>query len=248
MDILPAIDLRGGKVVRLMQGDYTRQKTYSPDPAEVARQFVAAGAKWIHVVDLDAARSGKCVNGESVRSICRAVEAKIELGGGARDEQSIDAMLGMGVSRVVVGSAAMKDWPWFERLILRHNDLAGMIALGLDARDGMLAVHGWTEQLETAAVEVAARIKGWPLCAIVATDISRDGMLEGVNIEAIAEIIAATDVPVIASGGVSSLADVRACKRIGCAGAIVGRAWYEGKIDLAQACKIADEDEDTAEA
>jgi len=242
MEILPAIDLRDGKVVRLAQGDYDRQTTYHDDPAAVARLFVQAGAKWVHVVDLDAARTGTPANAAAVREIVQAVgaDARVELGGGARDTEAVRRMLDSGVARVVVGSAAMKDWAWFEALVA-CEDLAGKLALGLDARDGRLAAHGWTEQLETSAADLARRTRGWALGAIVYTDIARDGMLSGVNIQATAEIIRATDVPVIASGGVSSLDDVRACARIGCAGAIIGRAWYEEKIDLTEACIAAGE-------
>ena len=239
MEILPAIDLRGGKVVRLAQGDYDRQTTYADDPVSVAKAFVAAGARWIHMVDLDAARTGTPTNTASVSAVAAAVDARIQLGGGARDEAAIDAMLAGGVARVVVGSAALRDWAWFEGLLARA-DLAGRLALGLDARGGRVAAQGWTEQLATTAVELARRTRGRPLGAIVYTDISRDGMLGGVNVEATAEIVAATDVPVIASGGVGSLEDVRRCKAIGCAGAIVGRAYYEGAIDLAGAVRAAE--------
>jgi phosphoribosylformimino-5-aminoimidazole carboxamide ribotide isomerase len=242
VEILPAIDLRDGKVVRLAQGDYDRQTIYHDDPVAVAKLFVQAGAKWIHVVDLDAARTGTPSNAGAVLAVVQAVgaDASVELGGGARDTAAVQRMLESGVARVVVGSAAMKDWAWFEALVAR-GDLAGKLALALDARDGRLAARGWTEQLETSAADLARRARGWPLGAIVYTDIARDGMLSGVNLQATAEIIRATDVPVIASGGISSLDDVRQCARIGCAGAIIGRAWYEGKIDLAEACLAAAE-------
>ena len=242
MEILPAIDLCGGKVVRLAQGEYDRQTIYHDDPVAVAKLFVQAGAKWIHVVDLDAARTGTPSNAGAVLAVVQAVgaDARVELGGGARDTAAVQRMLESGVARVVVGSAAMKDWAWFEVLVAR-GELAGKLALALDARDGRLAARGWTEQLETSAADLARRARGWPLGAIVYTDIARDGMLSGVNLQATAEIIRATDVPVIASGGISSLDDVRQCARIGCAGAIIGRAWYEGKIDLAEACLAAAE-------
>ena len=240
MEVLPAIDLREGKVVRLSRGDYARQTTYHDDPVSVARDFVAAGARWIHRVDLDAARTGRPTNTAAVAAVASAVDAKIELGGGARDTRTVEAMLAGGVDRVVIGSAALTDWAWFEKLAGRQ-EMAGKLALGLDARRGRLAVQGWTEQLETTALEIAARVAGWPLGAIVYTDIARDGMLSGVNIEATAEIVAATDAPIIASGGVSCLDDVAACRRIGCAGAIIGRAYYEGAVDLARAVEIAGE-------
>lgn len=239
MDILPAIDLRDGKVVRLAQGDYARQTTYDDDPVAVASRFVSAGARWIHMVDLDAARTGRPANGDAVRAVADSVDARVQLGGGARSTAAVESMLGGGAARVVVGSAALKDWAWFEKLASR-DDLAGKLALGLDARSGRLAVRGWTEQLETSALEIAERVRGWPLGAIVYTDISRDGMLTGVNVEATAEVIAATDVPVIASGGVASLEDVCRCRQIGCAAAIIGRAYYEGRVDLAQALKAAE--------
>lgn len=243
MDILPAIDLREGKVVRLRQGDYARQTTYCDDPAAVAGQFVAAGARWIHVVDLDGARAGRPMNLPAVRAVAGAAGgARVQLGGGARDDAAVEDMLAAGASRVVVGSAALNDWAWFERLLGRR-DLAGRIALGLDARQGRLAVHGWMSQLDTTALEVAGRFRGagGPRpAAIVYTDIARDGMLSGPNVQATAELVAAAAVPVIASGGIRGLDDVRQCRRIGCAGAIIGRACYEGTIDLAQAFAAAE--------
>ena len=238
MYVLPAIDLRDGRVVRLARGDYGRQTTYSDDPASVARDFAAAGATWIHVVDLDAARSGVPTNLPAVRAVREAVDLAVELGGGARTTETVYALLAEGVSRVVVGSGALRDWAWFERLV-RRDDLAGKVALGLDARSGRLAVHGWTEQVEATAVEVASRVRSWPLGAVIYTDIARDGMLTGVNVEATRRVIGATDVPVIASGGVRSIQDVRRCRRIGCAGMIVGKAYYEGRLDLAEACRVA---------
>lgn len=238
MLVLPAIDLRDGKVVRLSQGDYDRQTEYSDDPASVAEQFVSAGAMWIHVVDLDAAREGRPRNTAVVENIRREVSIRMELGGGARNEDAIERMLETGVDRVVVGSAAVKDWQWFEGL-LKRADLAGKLALGLDARDGRLAVHGWTEQSDTTADELARRVSGSDLGAIVYTDIARDGMLSGVNVEATERVIEATDIAVIASGGVGSIDDVVRCREIGCEGVIIGRAWYEGRIDLSEAIALA---------
>lgn len=234
MYILPSIDLRAAKVVRLARGDYDAQTVYSDDPVAVASQFAQAGAQWMHVVDLDAAKTGQRVNAASVEAIRNAVDLKIELGGGARDERTIRAMLEGGISRVVVGSAALADWQWFEGL-LGDVDLAGKLALGLDARNGRLAAEGWTTQTDLLATDLAGRVCGSDLAAIVYTDIDRDGMLTGVNIEMTERLVSATDVPIIASGGVGSIADIRLCRSIGCRGAIIGRAYYEGKIDLAQA-------------
>jgi len=239
MDILPAIDIRSGKVVRLSQGDYERQTVYADDAVKVAEEFVSAGARWIHMVDLDAARSGAPTNTGVVAAVCRAIgsRAHVQFGGGLRRREAIDTMIGAGVSRLVIGSAALKDWPWFEQLLGDAGLGNDHLALGLDARDGRLAAEGWTESSAQTAVELAGRVRGSGLGAIVYTDIARDGMLTGPNLPATADVIAATDVPVIASGGMSGMDDLVACRQAACAGAIVGRAYYEGKIDLAAACR-----------
>lgn len=238
MEILPAIDLRGGKIVRLAQGDYDRQTVYGDDPLGVAKEFVSAGAEWIHVVDLDAARTGRRANGEAISAICGGGGARVELGGGIRDEAAVAEALALGVSRVIIGSAALKDWQWFAELACR-NDLAGKVALGLDARSGELAAHGWTAPSGLTVTEVAGRARELPLAAIIYTDIERDGMLTGPDLETTAELVELTGMPVIASGGIGELSDIIGCKEIGCAGVIVGRAYYEGRIDLAEACRIA---------
>lgn len=244
MEILPSIDLLGGKVVRLSQGDYARRTHYDDDPVGVARQFVAAGARWIHMVDLDAARSGRPTNTSAIRDVCGAVApdgVKVECGGGIRDVEAVEALRAAGAARLVIGSAAMKNWPWFEGLLAGEAFGAEMFALGLDARDGLLAAEGWTEQLSLAATDLAERVRGTGLGAIVYTDIARDGMLSGTNLPATRQIVLSTDVPVIASGGVASIEDVRGCGELGCAGVIIGRAWYEGRIDLARACEVGRE-------
>jgi phosphoribosylformimino-5-aminoimidazole carboxamide ribotide isomerase len=241
MEILPAIDLLDGKVVRLAQGDYQRSTRYADDPSAVAGRFAAAGAKWVHVVDLDAAKSGRVSNMPAVRAIIAAAGLGVEFGGGMRDDAAIESMLAAGVARVVVGSAAVKDWAWFSRL-LERSDMAGRLALGLDAREGRLATHGWLRDSELTALELARRVKNSRLGAIVYTDIARDGMLSGPNFDSTAQLIDATDVPVIASGGVGSIQDVIRCKTIGCAGVIIGRAYYEGKVDLAEAFALAGDD------
>ena len=176
-----------------------------------------------------------------IRAVAVAVGAqgvKVQCGGGLRSTQAVLARLPV-AARLVIGSAALKDWAWFESLLADVRIPNGSLALGLDARDGRLAAEGWTEQLALEAVDLARRVRGSGLGAIVYTDIARDGMLTGVNVAATAAIVQATDVPVIASGGVASLGDVVACRQAGCAGVIVGKAWYEGRIDLAQACRLA---------
>lgn len=238
MEVLPAIDLRDGKVVRLAQGDYDRQTIYSSSPVEIAQAFADAGCRWLHMVDLDAALLGVASNLHAVAQVARSVDILVELGGGIRNDLALGRALETGVDRVVIGSAALEDWPWFESLLARP-ELNGKIALGLDAKNGRLAKHGWTEQVDLTAVEVARRVKGSSLAAIIYTDISRDGMLTGPNFEATREVIDATDIGVIASGGMSSVEDIARCRQIGCAGAIVGRAYYEGRIDLAQAMQTA---------
>ena len=240
MEILPAIDLRSGKCVRLIQGDYQRQIDYADDPVEVAIGFEKAGASWIHIVDLDGARAGKIENLPSIEAIAKATKVKIEVGGGVRSLEDINQLLKTGVSRVILGTKALEDWDWFTELVHR-DELAQKLALGLDARDGLLAARGWTEQTEQRAVELAERVRGWPLGAIIYTDISKDGMLAGANLEATEQLARATDVPVIAAGGVTSNADVRALLKLPLAGMIIGRALYEGRIDLVQALQIAHE-------
>ncbi len=244
MDLLPAIDLRDGQVVRLQRGDYNRQTTYGDAPAEQAQVFLDAGTPWIHVVDLDAARSGELTNTEHIRAICERAtrqQARVQCGGGVRDTDRVTMLLALGVSRLVIGSAALKDWSWFESLLSDPAIPSDRLALGLDARNGYLAAEGWTEQLDLRALDLARQVSGSGLGAIVYTDIARDGMLAGVNVDATAELVEATDVPVIASGGVTTLDDIRRCREIGCGGAILGKALYEQKIDLAQALAAADE-------
>jgi phosphoribosylformimino-5-aminoimidazole carboxamide ribotide isomerase len=238
MDILPAIDLRDGKVVRLQRGDYDAQTTYSDDPTQIARTFIDAGVEWIHTVDLDAARSGSLHNTQVIQAICDLAKAngvKVQAGGGIRTVQAIERLQEAGVSRMVIGSAALKDWDWFEGLLHDENFDNSSFALGLDARNGYVAAEGWTEQLDLRATDIAARVQGSGLGAIVYTDIARDGMLTGVNLQTTQELIGITNVPIIASGGVSCLEDVRQCRIIGCSGVVIGKAWYEGRVDLSQA-------------
>ncbi len=241
MDILPAIDIRGGQVVRLAKGDYDQQTTYGDDPCLVAQGFIDAGATWIHVVDLDAARSGELTNTDVIAGICKLARTqgvRVQNGGGVRDRDRIERLWNLGVSRVVIGSAALKDWDWFTGLLDDDDFPNEGIALGLDARNGYVAAEGWTEQLDILAVDLAARVSGSDLGAIVYTDIARDGMLTGVNVQATATLAQATDVPVIASGGVAGIKDVEDCLAASCDGVILGKALYEGKLTVAQAVAV----------
>ena len=237
MEILPAIDLRNGKCVRLIQGDYQREIHYGDSPAEIAASFETSGAKWIHIVDLDGARSGRVENLPAIKAIIEAVNVSVEVGGGIRSLADIQELLNAGATRVVLGTAALEDWPWFESLVQRP-ELAQKLSLGLDAREGRLATHGWTDQTQQSALEIAQRVQGWPLAAIVYTDISRDGMLAGANLQAIEELAGATNVPVIAAGGITRLADVVALAKLPLAGMIIGRALYEGSISLSEALRV----------
>jgi len=236
--ILPAIDLRGGQCVRLRQGDYARETVFGADPAAMARRWLEQGATFLHLVDLDGARLGHPVNGGSVRAIVQASGVPCQLGGGLREVAHVEEALGWGVERVVLGTRALKDPAWCESVCRRFP---GRIVLGIDARNGRVAVEGWLQTSERTALDLARTCAAWPLAAIVYTDISRDGMLEGPNVEATAELAAAVPVPVIASGGVTTLDDVTRLAGRGLAGCIIGRALYEGKIDLVAAIRRARE-------
>ena len=238
MDILPAIDLREGKCVRLLQGDYTKQINYSEDPVAVAQRFAATGAKWLHVVDLDGAREGTLRNMNVIEKMLRETQLRMEVGGGLRDTQVIEELLRVGVARCVVGTRALEDWEWFRGLVHRQ-EIRGRIALGLDARQGQLAVKGWTEQTHETALQVAERVADWPLAAIIYTDIGRDGMLLGPNVEAIKILADFSKIPVIASGGVTDIEDVRRLSALPLLGIVIGRAIYEGQLDLGEAVRLA---------
>jgi len=232
MQIWPAIDLRGGKCVRLSQGDYDRETIYGDDPAHMARQFVAAGAQCLHLVDLDGAKAGTSANLNAVRAILAAVNVPCELGGGIRDETAIERLLALGLTRLVIGTRALKEPDWFRAVA---QQFPGKLALGIDAKNGRVATHGWLETSEVAAIDLARELSSAPIAAIIYTDISRDGMLQGVNLPAMAEMKAAVNVPVIASGGVTTAKDVADLAHLGMDGCIIGRALYEGTITLPEA-------------
>lgn len=232
MQIWPAIDLRGGKCVRLRQGDYGRETVYGDDPAQMARQFAEQGAQQLHLVDLDGAKEGASANLNAVRSILAAVKVPCELGGGIRDEETIERLLSLGLSRLVIGTRALKDPDWLRGVA---EQFAGKLALGIDAKEGRVATHGWLETSDVFAVDLARELSAAPIAAIIYTDIARDGMLAGPNLGAMAEMKQAVSVPVIASGGVTTARDVAALARIGMDGCIIGRALYEGTITLEEA-------------
>jgi phosphoribosylformimino-5-aminoimidazole carboxamide ribotide isomerase len=239
--LFPAIDLKDGACVRLVRGEMASATVFNTDPAAQARDFAALGFRWLHVVDLDGACAGSSVNGEAVRAIRRAVDMKIELGGGIRDRAAIDYWLDLGIERVVLGTAALRD-PALVRQAAKHYP--GRIVVGIDGRDGKVAIEGWAETSEIGIVELAHRFAGAGVAAIVATDISRDGAMMGIDADAIAGFARAVGIPVVASGGVSSLADIAALKaheEDGIAGAIIGRALYDGRIDPAAALRVAQE-------
>ena len=240
MNIYPAIDIRDGRCVRLRQGDYSQETRYADDPAEVAARFKAAGAAWLHVVDLDGAKAGRPVNHEIVARICRTTGLRVQVGGGIRTVEDARRLLGVGVARVIIGSWAAADWEGFAALCTSPG-LRGNVALGLDARDGRVAVHGWTADSGIAAIDLARRAEELALPAIIYTDISRDGMMAGPNLPATRDLAAKVSVPIIHSGGVTTPADVEALCRLDIDGLIIGRALYEGTIDLADALRTARE-------
>ncbi|RYG36882.1 1-(5-phosphoribosyl)-5-[(5-phosphoribosylamino)methylideneamino]imidazole-4-carboxamide isomerase [bacterium] len=237
MLILPAIDIRAGRTVRLLYGDYAQETVYDVEPADQAMQFSRDGAEWIHVVDLDGAKAGHPVNSEAIGRIVRATSAKIEVGGGVRTEEDVLRLLDQGVSRVVLGSVLVKDRPLAERLFGRFG---AQVAAGIDARDGMVATEGWLETSEVPALDLALAMREAGAKVFIVTDIATDGALQGPNLEFLQEMADGLVEGVIASGGISTLDDVKAVSAIaGIEGAIVGRALYEGRFDLAESIMVA---------
>jgi phosphoribosylformimino-5-aminoimidazole carboxamide ribotide isomerase len=235
MDIYPAIDLRDGRCVRLVQGDYDRETVYRDDPVEQARDFAAAGARWIHVVDLDAARTGEPVNRSVIAAMVAAVDVPIQVGGGVRDQIAAETLIASGVRRIVLGTAALEQPALVHRLARSFP-----VAVGLDARDGELAVRGWKRGSGRNVIELVREFEDAGVEAFVVTEIGRDGTLQGPDLEGLGKMLETTEVPVVASGGVGfvtdlvALADLRRNDRR-LTGVIVGRALYEGRFDLPQA-------------
>ncbi len=234
MILYPAIDLKGGQCVRLLRGDMDQATVFNTDPGAQARSFVDAGATWVHVVDLDGAIAGRSANAPAVESILKQVTVPVQLGGGIRDDTGVDFWLGRGVARIVLGTAALKNPDLVRRACRKHP---GKIAVGVDARDGKVAVDGWTRTSETTVDELAQRFADAGVAALIYTDIDRDGAMQGPNVAATARLAQTAPMPVIASGGVSSLADLAALKKAApmLDGVICGRALYDGRIDLAAA-------------
>ena len=237
MLLYPAIDVRGGRCVRLRQGNYDHETEYDDDPAAVARRFEAAGARWIHVVDLDAARTGELTNQATVAAICDAVNCEVQVGGGIRTAEVAGTVLDAGATRVVVGTAAVEKPALVEELGLLYP---GRVAVGLDARGRHVAVRGWTEETAADIVELASRFDETGIGALVVTSIERDGTLEGPDVELLGAVLGATEIPVIASGGVGRLADLEALARVRAggrelAGVIVGKALYDGRFGVEDA-------------
>ena len=238
-ELIPAIDLLGGRCVRLAQGRYEAATVYSEDPRAVAAHFASHQIPRLHVVDLDGARTGQPGNGEAIRAVLEAARGvPVQLGGGLRSRAAVEHALGLGVDRVVVGTAALRDPGLIRDCAARHP---GRVAVGIDARDGRVSVEGWTETSGRSALELAREFAEAGVAAIVYTDIARDGMLTGPNLEATAVLAEAVGLPVLASGGVSSLDDLRraaAFRKRGVAGIIVGRALYTGALELARALEV----------
>lgn len=238
MILFPAIDLKEGECVRLIHGDMDQATVFNTDPAAQAAEFEAQGFEYLHVVDLDGAFAGKPMNAQAVQNILGRVKMPVQLGGGIRDLRTIESWLSQGVSRVIIGTAAVKD-PELVREAARL--FSGRVAVGIDARDGLVAVDGWAKTSQITALELGQRFEDAGVCAIIYTDIARDGVLKGLNIEATLELAHALTIPVIASGGLASLDDIRRLLAEDCAplaGAITGRALYDGRIDPRQALAL----------
>ncbi len=232
MDVIPAIDLLEGRCVRLYQGDYERSQIFNDNPADVAKQWVEQGATWLHVVDLDGAKIGKVVNNNAIESILQAVSVPIQVGGGLRDRSSVAQLLNLGVQRTILGTVAVEQPQLVADLC---QEFPNKIVVGIDARNGKVATRGWLEMSEVLATDLAQQMQQRGAAAIIYTDIHRDGTLSGPNLEALRELATELSIPVIASGGVSSVTDLLsllALEPLGVTGVIVGRALYTGDIDL----------------
>ncbi|RMF92829.1 MAG: 1-(5-phosphoribosyl)-5-[(5-phosphoribosylamino)methylideneamino]imidazole-4-carboxamide isomerase [Candidatus Schekmanbacteria bacterium] len=238
MLIIPAIDLRNGKCVRLIQGDFSKEKVYSNDPFEVAESFKEAGAKLIHIVDLDGARTGKPCSLKTIETLIKKGKAALEVGGGIRDYETAKLYLDLGVKRIILGTAAYKDKDLLAKLC---QDFPGRVVVGIDALKGKVAVEGWEKDSATDVEDFIKEMERFNPCAFICTDISKDGMLKGPNLSFMEKILALTSIPIVASGGVSTLEDIKklnSLKNGKLEGVIIGKAIYEGKINLREAIEI----------
>lgn len=236
MIVYPAIDIRAGRCVRLVEGDFSRETQFDADPVDAAKRWAGNGAAWIHVVDLDAALAGEPANFAAIERIVNSVDVPVQLGGGMRRNEHVATALDIGVARVVVGTKAIDSPDFVAELSSRWP---GRIAVGLDARDGLLAAAGWLEQTDVAATAVARSAIAAGIGSLVYTDIRRDGTLAGPNLDALAEMIAIAGSAVIASGGIGDLRDVERVRDLGAGGVIIGRALYDGRVDLVEAIRIS---------
>lgn len=239
LTIFPAIDLKRGQVVRLAEGDMDRATVYGDDPAAQARLFAEAGADHLHVVDLDGAFAGDSVNGEAVRAAVAAFPGRVQVGGGIRDMTSVERWLALGVARVVIGTAALKNPDFVKAAAMAHP---GAIVVAVDARDGMVATEGWADVSDVSVEDLSRRFEDAGVAALLFTDVGRDGLLKGCNVKATVALAKAVSIPVIASGGVAGIEDIHALRphvADGVTGVITGRALYDGRLDLAEAIRVA---------
>lgn len=234
MIIFPAIDIRGGRCVRLIQGDYAQESVYG-DPVQMAEKWAQEGGQYLHVIDLDGARSGVTFNLPVIQAILEKVQVPVQLGGGIRSLTDLETVFDAGVSRAILGSAALKDPVFLETAVQKYSD---KVAVSVDARDGMVATDGWTETSNQSALEFVRHLENLGVKTIIYTDIAKDGMLAGPNLEELRQINEAVSIDVIAAGGVTSLADLEALNELGLYGAIIGKALYTGDINLIRALKV----------
>lgn len=236
MILLPAIDIYEGKAVRLYQGDYRQMTVYADHAPDIASKFADAGAQWVHMVDLEGAKLGETPNFPAVQSVAKRGDLQVEIGGGIRTDDTVAKYLDAGVERVILGTAALQDRAFLERMVVRY---AAHIAVGVDCRNGLVATHGWTETSETTCEEFCAVLQSLGVQTVIVTDISRDGAMRGTNRQLYETLNASFDLDIVASGGVSDLEDIQALKEAGLFGAILGKAYYTGAVDLREALEAA---------
>ena len=237
MEIFPATDIICGKVVRLVKGDYNQMTVYADSPAEMAKEFIKSGARNLHIVDLDGAKSGSPENFDRIREVAAIDGLFTEVGGGIRNEERIENYLSLGVNRVILGTAAVKDYPFLERAVKKYGDA---VAVGVDAKNGRVAVGGWLETTDISSVDFCKKLRDTGVKTVIYTDISKDGMLSGTNLEVFGLLSEIEGLNIVASGGVTFEDEIRALREMNIYAAIVGKAVYEKKLDLASAIKIAD--------